>query len=165
MTKDFQKNLDVKIKLATPEDWQKCRDLRLEAITGEDREMFGLTPEEETIEKNKSEQEWRAESNSDTMFSVLAWNDAEAIGLARAKQEEEKVWRIRNGYVKPEFRKMGIGQKMFALRLGEIKRRGATKVRTGIKPDNVASLHVAEKFGFKKVSQDENFITMELDLI
>jgi len=113
--------------------------------------MFGLTPEEETIEKNKSEQEWRAESNSDTMFSVLAWNDSEAIGLARAKQEEEKVWRIRNGYVKPEFRKMGIGQKMFALRLGEIKRRGATKVRTGIKPDNVASLHVAEKFGFKKV--------------
>lgn len=154
----------IEVKLATQEDWKTCKDLRLEAITGEDAEMFPLTPEEMETEKNKTEQEWRKESLSDEMFSVLAWNGSEPIGLGRVKEEEKGIWRMRNGYVKKEFRNKGIAQKMFVARLNEIIKRGGTKVKIGIKPGNDVSIHIAEKFGFKRVADENGFIAMELDL-
>lgn len=159
-----QEKLDIKVELATPNDWQACKDLRIFSITGSDADMYGLTPEEKDEELGKDEAQWRRESCGDEMFSVLSWSGPEAIGLSRAKQEGEGVWRIRNGYVKPDFRNKGIDQKMFSLRLNEIRRRGGTKVVTGIMIKNKVSVHIAEKFGFKIVHSDDIWYRMELDL-
>lgn len=157
-----QEKLDVKIEIATPEDWQACKELRLLSVTGPDAKMFGLTPENLQEEKNKSEEEWRKESSSDNMFSVLARSGSNVVGLGRARKVDE-IWRIRNGYVKPEFRNQGISHKMFAIRLHEIQKRGGTKVVTGIRIDNATSLHIAEKFGFKRTGTDNDWYLMELD--
>mgnify|MGYP001618423029 CR=1 FL=1 len=158
-----KEKLAIRVEIAKSEDWQACKELRLLSITGEDAKMFGQTPEEVQAQINKSEQEWRKETASDEMFSVLAWNSSEPVGLGRVNKVEG-MWRIRNGYVKPEFRNMGIQQKIIALRLQEIKKRGGTKVRTGIKINNPTSLHVAEKFGFKVIKTDESWYIMESDL-
>ena len=158
-----QEKLAIRVELAKPEDWQLCKDLRILAITGEDSEMFDMTPEKVAEELAKSDQEWKNEASSDDMFSVLARNGSEAVGLGRARFFEGS-WRIRNGYVKPEFRNMGIQQKMSALRLREIQKRGGIKAITGIKMDNPISLHNAEKFGFKIVEEDDGWYYLASDL-
>jgi ribosomal protein S18 acetylase RimI-like enzyme len=160
--KPKQEKLDIKIKLATEENWQECQKLRLFSIK-ENPKAFGATPESIQEEEQKSEEEWRRESLSEYMFSVLAWNNQDAVGLGRARSVEG-VWRVRNGYVKPEFRNIGIQQKMLALRLSEIIKRGGEKVVMGIEISNSISLHNAEKFGFKIAEVNNGWNMMELDL-
>ncbi len=162
--KGKQELLDIKVKLASPEDWQACRDLRLLSITGPDAEMFGLTSEKVEDEKNKDESEWRKETQSRLMFSVLAWNNLKPVGLGRVNMVENGLWRIRNGYVLPEFHGLGIQQKMIALRLREIIKRGGVKAITGIKNNNLISIHNVEKFGFKIIDTDKDWHTLESDL-
>ena len=86
------------------------------------------------------------------MFSVLAYSNLVAIGLGRTKEIKKGVWLVRNAYVKPEFRNMGIQQKILALRLNEIIKREGTKALTVVRTDNPISKHNIEKFGFKKIS-------------
>jgi len=158
--KPTQEKLDISVRMANKEDWPVCKELRLLSITGPDADMLGLTLEKKQEEMNKTDTEWELETSSDTMFSVLACNNSQAIGLGRAMQEEEGVWRIRNGYVKPAFRDMGIQQKMLALRLSEIMKLGGFKAVTGIKINNPISFHNAEKFGFKEVDPARKAIAL-----
>ncbi|PIR68523.1 hypothetical protein COU49_00580 [Candidatus Nomurabacteria bacterium CG10_big_fil_rev_8_21_14_0_10_35_16] len=150
--KGRQEKLDLKIEVAGPEDWKIVRDLRVEAITGPDARMFGLTKKGTIQESNRSEQEWRDELSGDKTFAVLSWSGSNPVGFGRAILREDGAWRIRNGYVKNEFRGVGIGEQIFKMRLDEIRRRGGKQVITSIRPDNLGSLHIAEKFGFKPIS-------------
>lgn len=168
MNEDPFKNkeqLAIRVEIAKPEDWQACKELRLLSITSVDARMLGQTPEEVEKQLNKSEEEWRKETASDEMFSVLAWKGSEPVGLGRVKKVEgEEVWRIRNGYVKEGSRNMNIQTKMIALRLREILNRGGVKAVTGIRVDNPTSIHNAEKFGFKIVETEDGWHHMKLDL-
>ncbi len=155
-----QEQIDIKVKITTPDEWEECKKLRIESITGPEARMMGLTPEKENAEINQSEEEWRQEANSETMFSVLAYNGGVAVGLGRTREVEKGIWRVRNGYVKPEFRNMGVQQKMLALRLKEIIERGGIKAITGIRPDNIVSIHNTEKFGFKKIGLIKRVLKM-----
>jgi len=163
--KNKQEKLDIKVGLATPEDWQTCKELRLSSLTGPGGRMLGVTPE--LIQKlmDQTEQEWREETESRTMFSVLAKSGDMSVVLGRVRQEGEGLWRVRNAYVKPGFEGLGVQSKMIALRLREIIKRGGIKAITGIHVDNVISIHNAEKFGFKITEKiDENWYQMELNL-
>ncbi len=173
--KPAQEKLDIKIKVATTDEWEECKKLRIESITGPESKMMGLTPEKEKEEMEKSEEEWRRETNSDTMFSVLAYNGGAAVGLGRTAESQKKgIWRVRNGYVKPEFRNMSIQKKMLALRLTEIIKRGGIKAITTIKTNNPISIHNTEKLGFRKIGlikkvlqlghQAREWHVLELDL-
>jgi ribosomal protein S18 acetylase RimI-like enzyme len=153
ISQNRQEKLDIKVELAKPENWQVCKELRLLSISGEEAKMFGVTPESFQEENNKSDEEWQEETASEEMFSVLAWGKGEAVGLGRARKVED-TWRVRNGYVKPEFRNMGIQQKMLALRLKEIIKRGGIRATTTARINNLASVHNIEKFGFKITDVD-----------
>lgn len=150
--KENKEKLSVRVEIAKPEDWKAVRDLRVEAITGPDARMFGLTKKATMQESNRSEQEWRDELSSDKTFAVLSWNGSDPTGFGRAILKEDGAWRIRNGYIKKEFRGQGIGEEIFRARLDEIRRRGGKRVVVSIRPDNKVSLRIAEKFGFNPVS-------------
>ncbi len=152
-----QEKLDIKVELARPEDWPLCKDLRLEALRSPDGKMSGLNPKELLRqEEAQSDQEWQEATSSENMFSVLAWNNLEAVGLGRARLGQDGIWNIRNGYVKPKFRVGGAGRKMFAVRLREIIRRNGKRALLGIKADNARSIHLAEGFD---ASMDSTFTT------
>lgn len=150
-----QEKLAIEIKIAGPDDWEKCKKLRDEAISGEDAEMFGFVPGEEesikesTKEKGKKEKDWRKDLSKKDSFIVLAQNDSEPIGIARASQKTEDSWHMGWVYVKDNFRSLGVGKRMIVERLNEIRKRGGSKVTVFIK--NEISLHNCESLGFKKV--------------
>lgn len=173
--KPAQERLDIKFQIANPDEWQKCKELRLISITGPEARMMGLTPERQAEEISKTEQGWRSETNSSEMFSVLAYHGSKAVGLGRTKEVGKGIWRLRNDYVIPEFRKMGIQPKMLALRLDEIIKRGGVKAIATIRTDNPRSISSVEKLGFQKIGLLKRVIQLgrsafewhvfELDLI
>ena len=163
--KNREERLAIRVELAKPNDWEACKKIRLHSITGPEAIVMGMTPERLQEEMNKTEEQWREETSSEEMFSVLSWDGSEPVGLGRAKKVEEGLWRVRNGYVNEKFRGIGIQPRMIALRLQEIIKRGGNKAVTGIRTDNPVSLHNVYKFGFKIVDvQDEVWATLESDL-
>ena len=160
-----------KVEVAKPEDWEKYRDLRIQAITGTDKDMYRITSFPERVEKikNRTEAEWKNDLSGPDIFVVLSWNGSDPIGMGLARKTEEKSWHMGAGYTKENFRGMGVGKKMFAKRLDEIRRRGGTKVTVGAKMINTRSIHISESFGFKRVDKDTHpshyeECLMELDL-
>ncbi len=174
--KENKEVLAVKVEIATPENWEAYKKLRLKAVTGEDAEM--LNSREVKRDRSKGDDEWKKdlEHNEETFF-VLAWNGNEAVGMGKAYNLGEGVWNLGAGYVEEELRGKGIGKKVWIARIEEIKKRGGIKVVTGIKYKNEKSLRVAESLGFKKVGLIKRIIRtrslvipviwqgMELDLI
>ncbi|MEI7764958.1 MAG: GNAT family N-acetyltransferase [bacterium] len=142
-------NLDIKIELATPEDWQDCKKLRLEALNSEDAYMLGDTSQQIKVEEAKTEEQWRKELSSNDMFTVLSKNNLTPVGIGRAEQYKKGIWILYNGYLEKEFQGKGIGRKNFAMRLKIVKERGGIKVTTGIKRNNDRSMSVAKYFNFK----------------
>lgn len=145
--------LDVKIELATPDDWESYKELRILAITGKEKRMFGSTPKQIAIAKAKSEQEWKEDLSSDDMFVMLSKNGFEAVGMGWAKKwgkkEEERIWHMGSGYTKDDFRGKGFGIKNFASRLKNIIELGGKKVTMGVRAENKTSIGIAENFYFK----------------
>ncbi len=159
--------LDITVKVAHPDEWEDCQRLRILSVTGseEEKEKMGVTPELLNSILNAPEDVWRAETNSKTMFSVLARDGAKAFGLGRAIELEKGFWKIRNAFVEKEYRGLGTQAKMTAVRLQEIIiKRGGTKAMTWIEIDNLPSIRSNEKFGFKVARIEDGGYTMELDL-
>ncbi|MEI6280779.1 MAG: GNAT family N-acetyltransferase [bacterium] len=152
---ESREQLAIRITIATPEDWEAYKELRLLAITSEDKEMFDVSKHPDKVEKeqNRTEQEWRDLLSQSDRFVVLYWEGVKAIGMG-VISKKEKYWELGGGYVKKEFQGKKIGQKIFAKRLQEIQIRGGTKVRTGMEETNKRSIHIAEIFGFKQTQED-----------
>ena len=162
---------NFKVAVATEKDWETCKNLRELAITGDDAKMFNANPESVAFEKQKTEEQWRKDLSSDTVFYVLAHNGSDAVGMGRATQivsMGEGVWGMYGGFVKPEFRGNHIAQTMFATRINEIQKRGGKFVITFIRTDNEKPLNLVKKFGFEKYGENPvdapEFQEMGLDL-
>jgi predicted acetyltransferase len=155
--KNTGEKLNLLVELATKEDLEGYKKLRLEAIKSGDAEMFGVTPESLKEEEEKTDEQWLKDILGPSNFIVVARNGDEIIGMGAARRETEdgSQWRIRQGYVQPKFRNSPerIGKQMFQARLDEIKKRGAKSVMTAVKSNNVVSTHIIESFGFKKVTE------------
>lgn len=147
-----QEKLDVKVEIATEKDWEECKRLRIQAITGEDAKMFGSNIKRITSELEKGEKEWQ-ELFGEDKFVVLSRDGSKAIGMVRAYETKEKgVWYIGQLYVDKDARKTGAGKKMMQESIEEIKRRGGRKISAFIKNNNIKSHNLCESFGFKKVN-------------
>lgn len=167
--KPNQEKLTVRVEIATEKDWKAYKDLKLEAYTGPDKEMFGANSLKIAKQLARTDQSWKRDLFSNDMFVVLSWESSEAIGMGIAEKRDRIVrggWHINSGYVKEGFRGRNIQSKMIAKRLEEIINRGGEKVTLAVKAVNLASIHNAESLGFKKVEKgsSENGFFMELDL-
>lgn len=152
--------LEIKMRIATSEDWKAYKDLRLLEISGKDREMFGSNLKMRIKEKIKSDQQWQHDLSRKDMFILLSLNNSGPVAMSLAAEDhkisEEGVWHIGWAYVKEDFRGKGIQSKMIAARLLEIKARGGKKVTALVKFNNKKSLDNLEAFGFKNVGSSEH---------
>ncbi len=162
-----QEQLDVRVEIAKPEDWEAYKEIRLMAITGNDAEMFGVTSDPSRVkeEQSRGDIEWKKNLSSTDMFIVLSWINTQVVGMGLARKREEKQdWYMGHGYVKENFRGMEAGKKMFAKRLDEIRKRGGTRVTIGVKAYNNTSIHIAESFCFTKVDDGVSLIGLYMVL-
>lgn len=145
--------LDIKIELATPNEWEECKKMRIDLLTSSDANMIVSTQnkikDKLKKEEKKGEKEWKEELSDANKFTFLSKNGLEPIGIGRAEKKKKGVWVLYNGYIKKEFQEKGIGKRMFAMRLREIIKRGGTKAVVCIKLNNDKSMNIAKYFDFK----------------
>jgi ribosomal protein S18 acetylase RimI-like enzyme len=158
-----QEKLALKIEIALEKDWESYKNLRLEAINGADKDMFG--PKAAARDREKTDEEWQDDLvPQENKFTVLSWAGSLPVGMGAAREKEETgFWHVGSDYVKPEHRG-GTGRKILAFRLKEIINRGGKKVEAGIKPGNRPSMRLYESIGFNEAGVNGGWQMVEIDL-
>jgi ribosomal protein S18 acetylase RimI-like enzyme len=154
-----KENLDIKIEIAKPEEWEDFKKIRLEAINKEPM-AFWVTKDTEEKENAKSEEDWKKELMSHDKFVVLAKGNNIPVGMAQAilKTKEGDRWGVRSVYLNKNFRGSGSGEKMMILILDEIKKRGGKKVYFNVMDTQDVARKIYEKLGFKAYKEFESEI-------
>jgi ribosomal protein S18 acetylase RimI-like enzyme len=147
--------LDIKTQIAKEKDWEGYKKLKILEMTEEGKEMHDFSQKKLDILNNMTEEEWKKELSRKDMFVVLARNDSDPVGISCATENKRGFWVFSDLHVRKEFRNKGVGKKMFLERLNEVKNRGGKKIMLAVKINNEASIHLAESFGFKKISKIE----------
>lgn len=145
---------NIKTRIATPEDWQVLKNIRLLALDSDDAEMFG--PKITAIDKARSDEDWKAELNPDKkdQFYLLSFSGQDAIGMLKVSYyREADDWYISSAYTKEDSRGKVFPRAVIALIIEEVKKRGGSKLGIGVRKINVRSMRLYELLGFKKVYQ------------
>ncbi len=141
------------IRRATIDDFEKVLPIKLESKEEERKYNPGLEPIKKVIEnykgylRNDIESEWRA---------VFIAEDKEVIGIIVAKVYRtlivagyERRGYLTNLYVKPKFRRKGIGKELFNTAVAWLKKKKAKGVTLEIHSANKDKVNFYHKFGFK----------------
>ena len=139
----------VKLK---PEEWEKFRELRLEALR-EDSESFGASYEEAV---KYSDDDWKQRLVNPNDNIIIASDGGLAIGMVGAYQEKgEKlkhaayIWGV---YLGKNYRGQGIGEKLMKKLLEEIaKNEEIEKITLNVNVGQLPAIRLYKKFGFKVV--------------
>lgn len=167
--KNNQEKISIAIRIATPDDWQTVRDLRIEGLNSEDKEMFiGEHPEWLERELNMKEEDWKKELSNKDNFIVLTFAGDQPIGQGSVLKNtnEPGTYGLSRAYIKKEFRKENAGKKQFAYRLKEIIKRGGTRIIHGVWHKNEKMFNLSDSFGFKNMTEEPNqygFYSRELN--
>jgi len=146
--------LGVKIELATEEDWEDYKNLRIEAINT-DPDAFSLTDKKKAARQiNRDVSEWKNDTKEQIV--VLSKQNSRAVGMTKGIKREEGVFSINAVYVTPDFRKRNTGadvaREMIEKVLEEIKKNGGTQARLWVKSSNDNAIKLYENLGFKKIN-------------
>jgi L-amino acid N-acyltransferase YncA len=139
---------DMKIFAMTPEDWASVREIYLQ----------GIATGEATFETNAPGwEQWDANHHhfarlvSKENENVSAWAALSCVStrLAYAGVAEVSV------YVAEEARARGLGQRLLEALIAESEMNGIWMLQASIFPENVASLMLHRRCGFREVGKRE----------
>ncbi len=138
-------------------DWQKYKDIRIEALESEPL-AYAKTPKESLAEpdcywRERLELSENISGNSKYFVEV----DSKIVGMADVviENKKEKIKHIANiygVYISKPYRGRGYGKKLLKTVLKEIeKRKEIRKVKIGVNPIQKAALTLYKSLGFKEV--------------
>ncbi len=170
LTHEDKEQEPVRMFLAGPDDWEIYKDIRIDALEN-NPEAFGAILDRL---RTKSEQDLREDLIRDYQFYILAkssTNQKQAQAIAGAyKKELGNGWQVIAVYTRPEFRRLGMSEKIIQEVLREIKKRGGTHVSLNVTnmPEQAPARQLYEKLGFQRVKDDMSagqfYVVMEKDL-
>lgn len=138
------------VKKLDKNDWEKYRDIRLEALK-EEPDAFGSSYSEY---KDKSVLYWMdkmsllSEKNGKS-FLCAVLDDNNFVSIGGAYQDENNEWNIIAIYTKKESRGLGAGSLLFNKILEELKNREVKKVFLRVNIEREPAISMYKKFGFK----------------
>jgi ribosomal protein S18 acetylase RimI-like enzyme len=136
----------IRIVLATTEDWDRVRAVRLRALA--DAPLAYESRWEE--EKDRPESFWRGRLERQDAATFLAQADNEAVGLARAfvVPENPAHTELVSMWVAPEARGRCIGRQLVGAVVGWGRQHGATSVGLWVTETNAPARKLYESCGF-----------------
>jgi GNAT superfamily N-acetyltransferase len=160
----------VEIVLATSEDWERVRDVRVRALADAPF-AFGSRLEEE---QDRPEAFWRSRLESHAAATFLATRGHQTVGLVRTFVESEDVTsaKLVSMWVAPHARGQGVGQQQVAVVVQWARDHDATSVQLWVTETNAAARRLYELCGFilsggqQKLPSDPTLseVAMRLDL-
>jgi ribosomal protein S18 acetylase RimI-like enzyme len=140
----------MEILKLNPSDWEKYKDLRLEALQ-KDGKAFGSSYEESA---KKTDEEWKKGLENPKNYVFVARDGDNFFGMAAAYQEEGKktehiayIWGV---YVRDSYRGKGIGKKLMQAVLQELQANSKIKkANLNVNTEQIAAAKMYESLGFK----------------
>lgn len=88
-------------------------------------------------------------NNNFNSFLILQIDNNKLISMINGYEYEEKSWCLFSLFTNKECRKNGYAEKILKLAIEEIKKSDYSKIIVGIEKDNIPSIKLHEKVGFK----------------
>lgn len=135
----------MRLRRLGPEDWATWRDIRLTALRS-DPEAFGSTL---ALEQRYDEARWRERLEPRHGVKVVA-EAPEPIGLVAGVPHEANtdVLYLYSMWVKPEFRRRGVGEALVGDVLAWAREHGWARVRLRVFRDNETARRLYARLGF-----------------
>jgi len=146
------KDLDkIAIVLATSEDWERVRHVRVRALADAPF-AFGSRLEEE---QSQPESFWRARLESEARATLLALNDDETVGLARTllATDDSASAELVSMWVAPQARGHGVGRRLVGAVIEWTRLHDATSVELWVTETNEIARGLYESCGFVPTDQ------------
>lgn len=136
----------VEIVLATSEDWERVRDVRIRALADAPF-AYGSRLEEE---RDQPESLWRARLEQQAAATFLAINGHETVGLVRTFVAPEDVTtaELVSMWVAPHARGQGVGRQLVAAVVEWVRHHDATSLELWVTETNAAARRLYESCGF-----------------
>ena len=135
----------MRLRRLGPDDWVTWRDIRLTAL-GSDPAAFGSTL---TLEGEFDEARWRASLTPEHGVKIVA-EDPEPVGLVAGVPHENHsdVLYLYSMWVKPEFRRRGVGEALVRDVLAWARENGWARVRLRVFQGNGTARRLYARLGF-----------------
>ena len=147
----------ISVRPIAPHEWQKYRDIRLQALQ-DAPDAFGSSW---AAEATQADEHWStrmaAAAASDTDRALFAVNGGTVCGLVWCKLSvaEPGVADIYQMWVAPTARGLGAGRALLGQALAWAKSRGAQRVRLGVTVADSPAMQLYRSHGFAPVGQPE----------
>jgi RimJ/RimL family protein N-acetyltransferase len=142
-------NNRVVVELITPNEWQRLRSIRLQALSDSEH-AFGGTFESESAE---DENTWRKKFEKlDFLIASVDGVDAAMLSVEVLNGDFGATCWIGGCWSSPEFRGKGLMRAMFSF-IDE-KENGWEIQGLGVWTDNYSAIAAYEKLGFVKMGED-----------
>jgi ribosomal protein S18 acetylase RimI-like enzyme len=135
----------MRLRRLGPEDWATWRDIRLTAL-GSDPDAFGSTL---VLERQYDEARWRERLEPRHGVKVVA-EDPETVGLLAGVPHEvnSDVLYLYSMWVRPEFRRRGVGEALVGDVLAWAREHGWARVRLRVFRENETARRLYARLGF-----------------
>ena len=94
--------------------------------------------------------------NNLNSFLILQLDNDELISMINGYEYSDKQWCLFSLFTKKEYRRRGYAKKILELAIEEIKKYDYSMIIVGIEEDNISSIKLHEKLGFKYANCDWN---------
>jgi ribosomal protein S18 acetylase RimI-like enzyme len=152
MTKD-----NLSIKIATPNDWETFKTIRLEAFK-EEPAAFSTLYEEASTYKDTY---WKDMLEDENNIILISYFDGKPVGLIRAALKDEDVAPdtayVGSLYVHKDFRGKGIGKMLFNRLIEEVSKHSEINfLRLWVNEEQTTAINLYQTLGFKLVDKAPN---------
>ena len=147
-------NKELRIRKLESKDFSQVReidDLTLRAYVGDKWDKYS-EKKKETLRKSR---ESEFDINVKTGYSLVAEQSSRIVGFILACETlpfKGTVY-IRHIAVHPDFQSQGIGEKLLRSLIDKAKKNEIDKIWSGISVDNLSSIRLHEKAGFRLVDR------------
>ena len=150
----------IKITSIPIEDWQKYRDLRLEALKDAPTAFSSSFEDESPTPDEKWQNRLKDALEEKTDFILFAKSGDKLVGMAGAFRSQKIKVRhtatIYGVYVNPQFRSQGLGTKLLESLINKLKKHPEiVKIKISVVTENSGALKLYQKLGFKTVGKYE----------
>lgn len=145
----------VVIRTATKEDLDSAVSLvvRLKRLNAEFDPMLQVTPEIEQVTKQYLEEAL----NNPSSVLLVAVEGNKVIGVLKGDVEDRKFYKpryvgvIREFYILPEYRRKGLGKRLMAEGIDQLRKKGAEVIMASFPALNDIAINFYKKMGFRPI--------------
>lgn len=142
------------------DDWQKYRDLRLEALKDSPTAFASSYQDELPTPDEKWKERLQNALDEKTDFMLFAKSGEKLVGMAGAFRNQKikvrHIATIYGVYVNPQFRSQGLGTKLLESLISKLKKHPQiVKIKISAVTKNSGALKLYQKLGFSVVGKYE----------